>query len=74
MEYENEKKLSSLNDLHRKITFSHRIQNTCDVEKGDELRSYIPMRRFYLLVLANVIVLSLFYGGVLLFDNSDDVI
>ncbi|ADE82641.1 hypothetical protein PRMUPPPA20_22850 [Xylanibacter ruminicola] len=74
VEYENEKKLSSLNDLHRKITFSHRIQNTCDVEKGDELRSYIPMRRFYLLVLANVIVLSLFYGGVLLFDNSDDVI
>ena len=74
VEYEDEKKLSSLNDLHSKITFSHRIQNTSDVEKGDYLRSYIPMRRFHLFVLANVIFWSLFYGGMLLFANSDDVI
>lgn len=74
VEYENEKKMSSLNDLHRKITFSHRIQNTSDVEKGDYIRSYIPMKRFYLLVIANLIVLSIVFGCLLQFGSSDNVI
>lgn len=74
VEYENENKMSSLNDLHRKITFSHRIQNTSDVERGDYIRSFIPMKRFCYLVIANIIVLSIVFWGLIQLGSSDNVI
>jgi ABC-type lipoprotein release transport system permease subunit len=74
VEYEEEKKLSSLNDLHRKITFSHRIQNTSDVEKGDYIRSYIPMKRVYLFTIVNILVISMVIWGLMQLGDSDNVI
>lgn len=74
VEYENQEKMSSINDLHRHISFSHRIQNTGDVEKGDYIRSYIPMKRLYVFFAVNILVVAMLILGCMQLSNSDNVI
>lgn len=74
VEYEKKKEISTLYRLHRKISFSHRIEDTGDVENGEIVRRHVSYKR---LLLPSLIMILLLFGYILcamLFLNSDNLI
>lgn len=74
VEYEDVKAMSSLYNLHRDITFSHRIENTGDVENGEIIKRYIPLKRKYFFLAIILLMITVFFSMIMFLDNSDNVI
>lgn len=74
VEYGDVQAMSSLYNLHRDITFFHRIENTGDVENGEIIRRYIPLKRKFISLAIIVLLIAGFYSMIMFFENSDNVI
>lgn len=74
VEYEDIKAINSLYNLHREINFSHRIENTGDVEIGEIIKRYIPLKRIFIsLAIIALLIMGLF-STIMFFENSDNII
>lgn len=74
IEYKKENDISTLSSLYHRIFFSHRIENTGNVEIGEVIRRYIPLKRLYMKMAVLLIFIIAFFSFILFFNNSDNVI
>lgn len=73
IEYRKDNDVSTLSSLCRRISFSHRIENTGDVEIGEIIRHYIPLKRLYIIIVVLHLLFIAFFS-IIFFNKSDNVI